>query len=635
MTPDSKQNFRAVSWWIEWPDLELGNPGVYDRIQRRADSFAEAAADTAIVFGAHFRWDFLPYWHIVHAYLHDVSQALKERNIVLFDHHSSTLTHRFKSAEETREGMLKMIHHLPWAPSPEAAAGWTFHGEHLDSWRAIDARTGQAASVPQYFAQQFCINHSGFRAAYREYLKRLTAETGIGGLMCDDMIYFGGFYHCACEHCRRKLSFPLPETSDASFWGNWGDERWLEYLAMRRRSTGEFLESVKESLPEGFPLMSCCTSGAYGGNNHCAQSIHEFVRGDNIINLEICGDNPARVPERLAGGSYQAAASKKYGCPVIAIGYGFFPDSAGHLWALNHMTGYSTWFSTLKGKLGLSRELLAGLPDDAAPIAAAFRFEKDHPELFSEELQYECAVFFSEKTKTDSYFGACETGATKDYRDLIRMLFSAGIRAETIFDFPENTAQCPCVLMPSVVLLSEEETAAMKRYLASGGTILRFGPDSPAFFPARPEKDFESLKWLCGQTFDSYRPADEWHEPKPGLWYDPAREPRDLLTMLRTKMRQDLPKVEADGFAVGIRKNSIHLLALEYDLMIDEQLEAMRRQHSHVRLIREAKPKNCTRTIRCSVPVAKIYCPLGGSGRFHDGEIILEGDPMYVILQLS
>ena len=24
--------------------------------------------------------------------------------------------------------------------------------------------------MPQYFAQQFCINHPGFRAAYREYL---------------------------------------------------------------------------------------------------------------------------------------------------------------------------------------------------------------------------------------------------------------------------------------------------------------------------------------------------------------------------------------------------------------------------------------------------------------------------------
>ena len=634
MNPNRRQHFRAVSWWVEWADLELGNPGIYDKIQRRADSFADAAVDTAIIFGTHFRWDFLPYWHILHAYFHDVSQALKERHIMLFDHHSATLTHRFKSAAETREGMLNMIHHLPWAPSPEAAADWKFNGEYLDSWRIIDARTGGPASVPQYYAQEFCINHPGFRAAYREYLKRLTAESGIDGLMCDDMLYFGGFYHCTCEHCRKKLSFRFPEKSDASFWGNWGDDRWLEYLAMRRDSTGDFLETVRAALPEDFPLMSCCTSGAYGGCNYSGQSVHELVRGDNIINLEICGDNPAAVPVRLAGGSYQSAASKKYGLPVIAIGYGFFPDSAGHLWALNHMTGYSTWFSTLKGRLGLSREIMDELPDEAAPIAAAFQFEKEHPELFDGKLQYECAVYFSEKTKNDSYFGACETGSTKDYRDLIRMLFAAGIRTETIFDFPENAEESPCVVMPSVILLSEEETVTMKRYLAAGGTILRFGPDDPAQFPTRPEKDFESLKWLSGQSFDFYNPPDEWKNIEFGLWYNQARNPHDLLAMIRSKMRGDLPQVTASGFAVSVRENSIHLLALEYDLMIDKKLEAMRRQHSHVRLIRQAKPKNCAREISCSVPVKKVYCPLGGSACFKEEKIQLEGNPMSVILEI-
>ena len=634
MTRMMNKNYRALSWWIEWADLELGNPGNHDKIRCRADSFAEASADTAVIFGTHFRWDFLPYWHIVHDYLAEVASALNERGIVLFDHHSATLTHRFNSPGETREAMLNMSHHLPWAPSPEAAADWKFNGEFLNSWRCIDARTGQPAAIPQYYAQQFCINHPGFRAAYCEYLKRLLSESGISGLMCDDMIYFGGFYTCACEHCRRKLSFELPESSDVSFWGNWGDSRWIEYLTMRRHSIGEFISMVKAALPKDFPLMSCCTSGAFGGNNYSAQSIHEFARGDNLINLEICGDNPASVPVRLAGGSYQAGAAKKYQLSVIAIGYGFFPDSAGHLWALNHMTGFSTWFSTLNGRLGLSKEILAALPGDAAPIAGAFKFEKEHPELFTEPLEYECAVYFSEKTKTDSYFGVCEEGATKDYRDLIRILFSTGIRAETVFDFPEDAGQCPCVVMPSAAVLSEDEQSAMKRYLTSGGVILRFGPESPALFPVRPERDFESLEWLRKQTFDCYNPADEWRELHPGMWYNPSRNPKDLLSMLRLKMRQDLPKTDAPGFAVSIRKHSIHLLAFEYDLEIDEELEAKRKQHSHVRLIREAKPKNCAREIRCSVPVKKVYCPLGGNARIEAEEVILEGNPMYIIMEI-
>ena len=634
MKPEPKRHFRAATWWVEWEDLELGNPGIYDKIRRRADSFAAAAVDTAIIFGTHFRWDFRPYWPVLHALLSDVSRALNERGIALFDHHSATLIHRFGTPGEMRTGMLNMSHHLPWAPSPEAAADWTFNGEFLDAWRVTDARTGRPAAIPVYHAQQFCINHPGFRAAYIRYLKQLTGETGIAGLMCDDEIYFGGFYTCSCEHCRKKLSFRLPDASDPSFWGNWDDPRWREWLALRRDSIGDFLETVRAALPENFPLMSCCTSGAYGGNNFCAQSVHEFVRGNNIINLEICGDNPSDVGERLASGSYQAGAAKKYGLPVLAIGYGFFPDSAGHLWALNHMTGYSTWFSTLNGRLGLPKEILKTLPGDAAPIAGAFRFEKEHPELFSEPPEYECAVYFSETTKTDSYFGACEQGATNDYRELLRTLFSTGIRAETIFDFPESAAQCPCVLMPSVVLMEDSGKEAMTRYLDSGGFILRYGPADPAGFPHRPAGDFEALTWLQGETFDFYDPPDEWREIRSGLLYNPARDPKDLLSLLRERTRRDLPQVDAPGFAVGVRKNAIHLLAMAYDVEFDGELEAKRKQHSHVRLIRRAVPKNCSQRIVCSVPVKRAYCPLGGDARIHAEEVVLENRPMYVILEI-
>jgi len=628
-----KKHFRALSWRIDWADLELGNPRILDKIQRRADSFAETAADTAIIFGTHFRWDFLPYWPVLHILLSEISQALKEREIMLFDHHSATLVHRFHSPAEIRGGMSSKIHHLPWAPSPEAAADWKFNGEYLDSWRVIDARTGGPAYVPQYYAQEFCINHPGYRAAYAKYLKQLLAETGIDGLMCDDMIYFGGFYHCACEYCRKKLSFKLPETSDASFWGNWGDARWLEYLAMRRDSIGDFLETVKSALPERFPLMSCNTTGAYGGNsNHCGQSIHEFVRGDNLINLELCGENLVHPEDLQVALNYQAGASKKYGLPVIAVGYGAFSDSAGHLWAMDHLAGVSTWFSAIVGR-SFPEEIQKHLPGETA-IAKAFRFEKAHPELFDEPLEYDCAVYFSETTKYGSYFGSCEEGSTKDYRDLIGKLSSAGIRAETVFDFPADAAQSPCVVMPSTALLSHEEQAAMDKYLASGGVILRYGPDDLTGFPVCPDKDFESLEWLRKQTFDFYDPADEWRELERGLWYNPARNPKDLLTILRSNMRSDLPKVEASGFAVSVRKHSIHLLALEYDLKLNEELEAKWKQSSHARLIREAKPKNCASVISCSVPVKKVYCPLGGNARLEAGKANLEGNPMYIIMEI-
>ena len=46
MKPEPKRHFRAATWWVEWEDLELGNPSIYDKIRRRADSFAAAAVRT-------------------------------------------------------------------------------------------------------------------------------------------------------------------------------------------------------------------------------------------------------------------------------------------------------------------------------------------------------------------------------------------------------------------------------------------------------------------------------------------------------------------------------------------------------------------------------------------------------------
>ncbi|MEI3004777.1 MAG: hypothetical protein V8T87_09160 [Victivallales bacterium] len=44
-------------------------------------------------------------------------------------------------------------------------------------------------------------------------------------LMCDDMVYFGGFCTCSCPCCRARLGFELPPAHDTTFWGDWGNSR--------------------------------------------------------------------------------------------------------------------------------------------------------------------------------------------------------------------------------------------------------------------------------------------------------------------------------------------------------------------------------------------------------------------------
>ena len=623
---------RALSWWLSLGDLEIGNNSVRDKILYRADEFARANADTAMVFGAHFRWDFLPYWDALHWYLHQTADALHERGIKLFDHHSATLTHRYNTQEELQKLMFTFMHHLPLVPSRETAETWQFNGQYLNSWRMLDASTGKAAQIKQYRAEQFCMNNPGFREAYFKYLEKLLSESGIDGLMCDDIIYFGGFYNCSCEYCRKRLDFELPPVQDNTFWGNWSNPDWLNYLEERRRSSGDFIEAVKNALPEKFPLTSCCTTGMYGGNNYTAQSVHEFVRGDNIINLEICGDEPGDTCERLAANSYQAAAAEKYGSQVLAIGYGFFPDSAGHLWALNQMYGISTWFSTLNGRLGLTEEQLSLLPGDAEAVKPFFSFEKEHPELFTGEFAFECAVYFSENTKTDSFFGACEQGATRDFRRVMERLTKMGIAAETIFDFPEDASSCRCIILPSVVILTEQEESAMQKFLESGGTVLRFGPNSLLGMPSSPAEDFASLKWLTLQTFEENTGAG-WTEKTKGYFYNPSREPDNLKSMVRQHGTK-LPEIHAPGFAVSFRGNCIHLLALEYDI-IPHELEKERKQYSHVTLIQRAIPVQHSDFIVCGADIKNIYCPIGGTAVPENGIVQLSDDPMYVIIETT
>ena len=623
---------RALSWWISWGDLEIGNSGIRDKILCRADEFAKSNADTAVLFGAHFRWDFLPYWDALHWYLRQTADALHERGIKLFDHHSATLTHRYDSPDELQKLMFTFIHHLPLVPSREAAASLEFNGQKLDSWRMLDAVTGKAVQIRKYSAEQYCMNNPGFRESYFKYLEKLLSETGIDGLMCDDIIYFGGFYNCSCEFCRKRLDFELPPVEDTAFWGNWGNANWLKYLEERRRSSGDFIEAVKNALPENFPLMSCCTTGMYGGNNYCAQSVHEFVRGDNIINLEICGDEPGDTCERLAANSYQAAAAEKYGSQVLAIGYGFFPDSAGHLWALNRMYGISTWFSTLNGRLGLTPEQLKQLPGDAEPVSGSFAFEKEHPELFCGKPDGKCAVYFSENTKTDSYFGACEQGATRDFRNLMKRLIQMGIMAETVFDFPADASRYSCIIMPSVAVMTASEERYMQNYLKSGGNILRFGPDSLQGLPAAPSGDFASLKWLAQETFD-LKAEDVWCEKQERYFYNSSRDPGNLKSMIQ-KCWPEFPEIHAPGFAVSFHGDFIHLLALEYDIFPHE-LEKTRGQYSHVTIIEKAVPENCAEEIVLPYAADHVWCPLGGCAYIQDKKVILEGKPMYVIIKKS
>jgi hypothetical protein len=240
--------YRAVSWWLSWPDLTWPNDELMDKIRRRADRCAASGVNCCIIFGTHFRWDFMPMWGRLHDMLRFTADELHQRQIVLFDHHSSVLTHRPRNRGEALNIWRSNRHHVPFYPSNETAATWQYNGSRLNDWRMIDVETNEPIYLPSYSAEQFCMNNPAFRDAYCQYVKQLKQDTGIDGLMSDDGIFYAGWRACGCKHCRERFEKTygrrLPPVSDTSFWGNRHSEAFADWIDMRFQSCGDFLVEV-------------------------------------------------------------------------------------------------------------------------------------------------------------------------------------------------------------------------------------------------------------------------------------------------------------------------------------------------------------------------------------------------------
>jgi hypothetical protein len=197
--------YRAISWWLDWNDMMWPDQAIVDKIRRRADQAAESGVNCAMIFGMHLRWDHMPLWDRLHDLMAFTVAELHSRHIALFDHHSSVLTHRTRTREDDWEIRRRNRHHVPFYPSMETAATWTFEGHLLNEMRMIDVETGQAVYLPTYNAEQFCMNNPYFRHAYQTYVRKLVRDTGIDGLMSDDMIHYGGWRTCGCRWCRERF----------------------------------------------------------------------------------------------------------------------------------------------------------------------------------------------------------------------------------------------------------------------------------------------------------------------------------------------------------------------------------------------------------------------------------------------
>jgi len=300
------------------------------------------------------------------------------------------------------------------------------------------------------------------------------------GLMSDDMIFYADWRACGCQYCRdhfhREFGHDLPPVSDTGFWGNRRSQAFRDWIKMRFQSPADFLTEVKKALPENFPLLTCCSSSDNFYLPSFGMSYQDFIQNCNHVMLEMVGQTPAiegtwddRVPSQLL----HLDIARKHNAPCFGLGYGFFPDTAFFIWAVNKFLGSDCWFSTVKGRLDATPTELAALADDSELVGEGFNWEKSYPELFRGEAETDTAIFFSRATR--DFYSEVIGDYCSDYNASCLNLTRANLPCEVVADIP-TFGKTRCLILSSVMCFAPAQRQQLAVFLKAGGMVIATGP---------------------------------------------------------------------------------------------------------------------------------------------------------------
>ncbi|MDO9465594.1 MAG: hypothetical protein Q7J67_09915 [bacterium] len=683
----NKNTYRMASWWILWEDLIYPDKGIEEKIIKKAERFKAAGIDTAIIFGAHFRWDYIYIWDRLHELLNFIANTLHEQGIKLFDHHSANLVHRPKNKEQKWNIYYKNRHHVPFYPSKEMANSLICNGTKLNDFRMISVRTGKPCYLPDYEAEIFCMNNKKFREAYKLYLKKLMAETKIDGLMCDDVIYYPRWEGCRCPYCREKYKTlyrkELPDAADKTFWGNYESDAFKDWVEMRYNDSADFLAIVRDELGSDFPLMTCCSKSAGKCLNASGLSSQTLSKSVNHLMLEMCKEFVSsnkgyleRIPDIML---HQAISSKK-NLPNIGLGYAHFPDAAFLIWAFNKLVGTSSWISTLKGRLGIPEKNLKLLPDESDIVKEGYLFEEKYPELFNGESMANIALYFSFETQV--FYGDTEDDYVTSYRSVAITLFEKNMQFDVVEDIP-SVKDYPVLILCDINCISDNIREKIIGYIEQGGKVIGSGPlglrderghtekttflssfginvdikeperdvDIDAFFELRkcPKRD---ISLSCHGEYKGKRIISRWIEIKRGkgsfYWTSGRCLDKNIVNGVINKVKEQIPdnaiSVEVpEGWLYRIyRKHNkiiVHGLSNDFEIIPDKvYVNRMNNQP----LIRHIRYKTGDRNVNITAPVQKalLYLPdiiESREGQINNGKISfsMEGIKRYFVIVLQ
>ena len=476
--PEDPWNARFGFFWYN--DEEIFRDSQED-LDRKAEAMADRGVNHVITFSCtHFRWSFRRHWDQITETLSKVVSACHCHGIYVTEHHSSHLTFNPQNPDEERwtEDVLNIrkssVSSWPHLREDLEADPVIVDDTRLSEVRQIDGRTGEWARSP-YKGWCLCFNNPQYRKAYLRYLET-QYQTGIDGIMTDDVQYYAYGHSCACPVCRRlfreKTGHKLPSPGDEweQWHGNGDDASYLAWIEFRRRSVEDFHQAVKEHYESlGLrPLRPnyCSSMLSWDYTAYCCERCPDL----DWISNEFCYPHIVRYSWPAWNGiaAQCFALARMRGIPAGAYIYPDKKDSVLFSWALTRSWGMF-WSPVHQG---------VDHDEDRLTMEKTVReFEASRCDLFREPRKFARLGFYDSRRNRELYV----EGLSKRTVPFMTAWMHACYRNNIPFDMfeqeelPDRLEAYRVVVLSEIAILSDGELQAFRAFVERGGTLVWAG----------------------------------------------------------------------------------------------------------------------------------------------------------------
>lgn len=446
--------------------------------ERRAKELADSGITVVMTFSlTHFRMGFYPYWKELNESLAKLVRACHKWGIRVVEHHSASLTSRVldeggweKLDEELVRRSKGVAKYDNWKKIfPFLTYDYKIGDVDIRTFMQIDGRTGEYARN-RYGAFSACYNNPDYRKIYFDYMKTVV-ETGIDGIMNDDVQFFGDEHACTCEHCRKlfkeQTGYELPAPENWSeFAGNYDDPAYIAWKKFKFDSTERLYRDLGKFYQElGVQLMRPNYSSCVLKQNptcypfDLCSDLWDFIFQENC-NADIMKES---YMDFMAEAVHRFAAGRDRGVPTMSMFYPDRPDSVYFSWALARSWG-QIYTGTATGV-------------DITPMEIPYRkFEKKYIRFYTApEKISDLAFYFSRRTR--DFTASTFKRFMRHMMGSMQAAYVSGFRLDMVMeeDSLESLLRHKTIVLSYVAMLSESEIEKFTEYVRAGGKLIILG----------------------------------------------------------------------------------------------------------------------------------------------------------------